>query len=168
MLMLAAMESSADDPKTYKQAMKALDSAKWVEACAAEVASLVENKVFEVVDRPTHLVITSKWVFKRKRGLSREVEKHKARLMARGFMQEEGIDYSETYSPTIRFESIRLMLAAAASEGLHMEQPDVTTTSLYATLEEEVYLEILEGMFGEDMPGKVLRLLSDGIASCSL
>ena len=155
MLMLAAMESSANDPKTYKQAMKALDSAKWVEACAAEVASLVENKVFEVVDRPTHPVITSKWVFKRKRGLSGEVEKHKARLVARGFTQEEGIDYSETYSPTVRFESITLMLAAAASEGMHMEQLDVTTA---ATLEEEVYLEIPEGMFGEDMPGKVLRL----------
>ena len=58
---------------------------------------MVENKVFAVVDRPTHPVVTSKWVFKRKRGLSGEVEKYKARLVARGFMQAEGIDYSETY-----------------------------------------------------------------------
>ena len=158
MIMLATMESSADDPKTFKQAMKSPESEKWVEACAAEVASLVENKVFEVVDRPAHPVITSKWVFKRKRGLSGEVEKYKARLVARGFMQAEGIDYTETYSPTVRFESIRLMLAAAASEGMHMEQLDVTTAFLYANLEEEVYLEIPEGMFGEEMPGKVLRL----------
>ena len=50
--MPATMESSADDPKTFKQAMKSPDSEKWVEACAAEVASLVENKVFAVVDRP--------------------------------------------------------------------------------------------------------------------
>ena len=158
MLMLAAMETSDDDPKTYKQAMKLPDSAQWVEACAAEVASLVENKVFAVVDRPAHPVITSKWVFKKKRGLSGEVEKYKARLVARGFMQSEGIDYTETFSPTVRNESIRMMLAAAASEGMHMEQMDVTTAFLYATLEEEVYLEIPEGMFDEDMSGKVLRL----------
>ena len=73
-------------------------------------------------------------------------------------MQAEGIDYTETYSPTVRFESIRLMLAAAASEGMHMEQLDVTRAFLYANLEEEVYLEIPEGMFAEEMPGKVLRL----------
>ena len=65
--MLATMESSADDPETFKQAMKLPDSERWLEACAAEVASLVENKVFAVVDRPRHPVITSKWVFKRKR-----------------------------------------------------------------------------------------------------
>ena len=80
--MLATLESSADDPKTYKQAMKSPEREKWVEACAAEVASLVENKVFAVVDRPCHPVITREWVFKRKRGLSGEVEKYKARLVA--------------------------------------------------------------------------------------
>ena len=86
------------------------------------------------------------------------MEKYKARLVARGLMRAEGIDYTETYSPTVRFESIRLMLAAIASEWMHMEQLDVTTTFLYANLEEEVYLEILEGMFDEELPGKVVRL----------
>ena len=57
-------------------------------------------------------------------------------------MREEGVDYTETYSPTIRFESIRLMLGAAGANRGHMEQMDVTTASLYA----EVYLEIPEGM----------------------
>ena len=97
-------------------------------------------------------------MFKKKRGMSGEVEKYKARLVARGFMQEEGVDYTETYSPTVRFESIRMMLAAAALEGMQMEQMDVTTAFLYATLEEEVYLEITQGMFEEDMTGKVLQL----------
>ena len=160
MLMAASLEGEASDPKTYRQAMKLPDAAQWVEACAAEVASLVENKVYNVVDRPVGKpVITSKWVFKKKRGLSGKVEKYKARLVARGFMQEEGVDYAETYSPTVRFESIRMMVAAAASGGLHMEQMDVTTAFLYATLEEEVYLEIPEGMFAAEMSGKVLRLL---------
>ena len=76
------------------------------------------------VDRPTGKpVITSKWVFKKKRGLSGKVEKYKARLIARGFMQEEGVDHTKTYSPTVRFESIRMMVATSGE--LRMEQMDV-------------------------------------------
>ena len=64
MLMGATLEIYDSDPRTYKQAMKLRDAAKRVEACAAKVASLVENKVFEVVDMPpSKHVITSKWVF---------------------------------------------------------------------------------------------------------
>ena len=160
MLMVATLETSDSDPKTYKQAMRLPDANKWLEACAIEVASMVENKVFDIVDRlAAHQVITSKWVFKKKRGISGEVEKHKAKIVARGFMQEEGIDHTDTYPPIVRFESIKMMTAAATSEGLHIEQLDVTISFLYASLEEEVYLEILERMFAEPMPGKVLRLL---------
>ena len=75
-------------------------------------------------------------------------------------MQEPGVDFSETFSPTVRMESIRLMLAPASSEGMQMEQLDVTTAFLYADLEEEVYLEIPDGMFPDGShAGKVLRLL---------
>ena len=87
--MAASLEGGEAEPNTYRQAMKLPDAAQWVEACAAEVASLVENAVFEVVDRPADKpVITSKWVFKKKRGLSGQVEKYKARLVARKFMQD--------------------------------------------------------------------------------
>ena len=96
--------------------------------------------MFGIVDRPASKpVITRKWDFKKKQGLSGAVKKYKARIVARGFMQQEGIDYTETYSPTVRFESIRMMTAATASEGMQMEQMDVTTAFLYAELEEEVY-----------------------------
>lgn len=158
MLMLA-VELDAADPKTFKQAMRLPDANLWRGACAAEVASLRENNVFTVVPQPsTKPVITSKWVFKRKRGLSGEVEKYKARVVARGFLQQEGVDFGETYAPTVRMESIRLMIAAAAAEGMHLQQMDVTTAFLYAELEEEVYLEVPEGMFEGEQPGKVLRL----------
>ena len=70
MLTAATLEVSGADPKTYKQAMQLPNAAAWVEACAAEVASLVENKVFEVVSRPaSQPFITSKWVLKKKKGL---------------------------------------------------------------------------------------------------
>ena len=96
MLMAATLEISNNDPKTYKQAMKLLDAKKWMDA---KVASLVEIKVFEIVDRPASKpVIISKWVFKEKRGLFGNIEKYKARLVARGFMQEEVVDYPKIYS----------------------------------------------------------------------
>ena len=114
----------------------------------------------EVVDRPaSKTVITPKWVFNKKKSLSGNIEKYKARLVAGGFMQEEGVDYTETYSPTVRFESIRMMTAAATSRNMHMEQMDVTTAFPYADLEEEVYLELPEEVFDVDMAGKVLRLI---------
>ena len=69
MLMAATLELSDTDPKSYKQAMKLPNAVKWMKACVAKVASLIENKVFEVVDKPASKpVITSKWVFKKKKG----------------------------------------------------------------------------------------------------
>ena len=80
-------------------------------------------------------------------------------MVARGFTQDEGTDYNETFPSTVRFESIRLMLAEAATHDLHTAQMDVTTTFLHADLQEEVYPEIPEGMFGDkNMAGKFLRL----------
>ena len=120
---------------------------------------MLQQTSHEVVDKPaTKAIITSKWVFKKKKGLFGNIEKYKARLVVRGFMQEEEVDYIETYSLTVRFERIRMMTAAGASENMHKEQMDVTTSFLYADLKEEVYLEIREGMFDEDMRSKVLRL----------
>ena len=116
-MMLAAMEEPApDDPKTFEQAMKSSNAIKRKEACAAEVASLVEKNVYNIVDRPQHKqTVTSKRIFKKKRGMTGEVEKYKARLAARGFTQEEGIDYNDTFSPAVRFESIRLIIAKVAA-----------------------------------------------------
>ena len=88
MLLAATEEAGVDDPKTYKQAMKRPEAKLWHDACKVEIEYLVENKVFSVVDRPgDKQVITSKWVFRRKTSIDGKVEKYKARIVARGFMQ---------------------------------------------------------------------------------
>ena len=87
-----------------------------------------------------------------------KLDKLKARIVAKGFTQREGIDYEETFSPTVRFESVRILVAAAGVGNMHTHQMDVTTAFLYASLEEEVYMELLEGMDGYGTPGKVARL----------
>ena len=77
---------------------------------------------------------------------SGNLEKYKARVVAKGFRQVEGVDYEETFAPTVRFGSVRALVAMAAGGGLELDQMDVTTAFLYAELEEETYVEILEGV----------------------
>ena len=103
-------------------------------------------------------VVKAKWVLRRKLLPGGKLDKLKARIVAKGFTQGEGIDQEESFSPTVRFESVRLMVVATAAHGLHTHLMDVTTIFLYASLDEEVYMELMEGMQGYGIPWKVARL----------
>ena len=156
-LMASATTSTDDAPATYTEAICGPDGVKWKAAIESELQSLKENGVYEIVDRPKNRkVIGSRWVLRVKRGADGEIEKFKARVVAKGYSQREGIDYNETFSPTVRFESLRALFALAASQGMEMQQMDVTTAFLYAEIDGEVYMEMPEGMVQE---GKVLKLL---------
>ena len=80
----------------------------------------------------------------------------KARLVAKGYAQKQGIDYDETFSPVARYDTIRTLLAVAASKNVKLKQFHVKTAFLYGELEEEVYLEKPEGF--DDGSGRVCRL----------
>ena len=147
-------------PKTGKEAINSFARGKWEKAMANEMQSLKENNVYQLVDRPKgKKVVKSKWVFRVKTDQKGEVEKYKARVVAKGYSQVEGVDYDQTFSPTVRFESIRQMVALGASEGLEMHQMDVTTAFLYAPLEEEVFMEQPEGTVLPGNEGKVMFFL---------
>ena len=79
--------------------------------------------------------------------------------MAKGFSQVEGVDYDQTFSPTVRFESIRQMVALETSRSMQMQKMDITTAFLYAPPKEEVYMEQPEGTVKKGDEGKVMRLL---------
>ena len=85
------------------------------------------------------------------------IDKFKARVVAKGYRQMEGLDYDETFAPTVRFESIRALIAMGVAEGWNFDQMDVSTAFLYAELEEETFVEIPEGVSGVE--GMVWRLL---------
>ena len=101
-------------------------------------------------------IVSNKWVFKIKRQPSGQIEKYKARLVARGFSQQRGIDYYETFAPVVRMESLRILLAIAAHEDLEVHQMDVVTAYLAGELEEEIYMAPPQGLPGT--AGKVCRL----------
>ena len=101
-----------------------------------------KNDVWDVVPRPKgKCLVTSKWIYNIKNVADGSIEKYKARFVACGFSQKEGIDYEETFAPVARYTSIISVLALAAIMKWKLHQMDVKTTFLNGVVEEEVYVE---------------------------
>jgi hypothetical protein len=131
----------------------------WRAAMREEMDSIKHNRTWELTDLPSgHRPITLKWVFKLKKNEAGEVIKHKARLVARGFIQQEGIDFDDTYAPVARIESIRVLLALAAQKGWCVHHMDVKSAFLNGDLKEEVYVRQPPGHVIAGKENKVLRL----------
>ena len=104
-----------DEPKTYKEAVMGPDSEKWLEAMRSELTSMADNQVWNLV-KPLDDVrpIECKWVFKKKVDADGNIHIYKAKLVAKGFRQIQGVDYDETFSPVAMLKSIQILLAIAA------------------------------------------------------
>jgi hypothetical protein len=103
-------------------------------------------------------VVSSKWLFKIKHVVDGSIEKYKARFVAHGFSQKEGIDYEETFTPVARYTSIRTIIALAAKMKWKLHQMDVKTAFLNDIIEEEVYIEKPQGFEVEDRKSHVCQL----------
>ena len=104
--------------------------------------SIMKNDVWEIVPLPDgKSVVTSKWLYKIKHGADGSIEKYKARFVAKGFSQKEGVDYDKTFAPMAQYTSIRSIIAIASAVGWKLHQMDVKTTFLNGIIEEEVYIE---------------------------
>src|ERR1043165_4987933 len=134
------------DPTTVEEALSSHNAEEWKRAMEEEIQAHVENQTWTFSDVPAgRKAIKCKWVFKTKLKVDGTVERYKARLVAKGCSQKPGIDYEETYSPVVRYTSIRLLIALAAKYELDIHQMDVTTAFLYPELEEEIYMELPNG-----------------------
>ena len=102
----------------------------------------MKNDVWNIVPKPKNKsVVSSKWIYKIKHVADGSIEKYKARFVARGFSQKEGIDYEETFSPVSRYTSIRTIMALAPMMKWDLNQMDVKTTFINGMIEEEVYIK---------------------------
>ncbi|GJY29251.1 putative ribonuclease H-like domain-containing protein [Tanacetum coccineum] len=131
---------SQEEPKKVSQA---LADESWVEAMQEELLQFNAHKrLWVLCDLPEgKRVIGTKWVFRNKRDERGTIIKNKARLVAQGYRQEEGVDYDEVFAPVARIEAIRLFLAFASFMGFIVYQMDVKSAFLYGNITEEVYVK---------------------------
>ena len=148
------------EPRIYKEAVNSTKGLMWKEAIDSEIESILHNYTWELVDLPPGCKpLSSKWVFKRKRKVDGSIDKYKARLVIKGCKQTEGLDYFETYSPIMRINSIRLVLAIVALRNLEVNEIDVKIAFLNGDLEEEIYMEQPEGFSAPGQEKKVYKLV---------
>ena len=147
-----------DEPKSIKEAQNSQEWPKWEEAIKAELQQLAQKRTWELIECPKEAIpIANKWVFMRKYNREGNLTKYKARLVAKGCAQRPGYDYLETFSPVVRMETIRVLLAMAAIKRFEIQQMDVKGAYLNGTLREIVHMRQPEGY--EDNSDRVCRLV---------
>ncbi|GJZ03580.1 retrovirus-related pol polyprotein from transposon TNT 1-94 [Tanacetum coccineum] len=121
--------------------------------------SQAQNQIWELVPQPRNMkIIGTKWVFRNKLDENGIVSRNKARLVAQGYNQQEGIDYDETYAPVARLESIRILLAYACALDFKLFQMDVKSAFLNGFINEEVYVAQPLGFIDFEKPDHVYKL----------
>ena len=135
-------------PRTYKEAVNDPKySKKWRAAMAEEMLTLHENQTFKEVIAPDGAnIVSCKWVYTIKTDNDNNIERFKARLVARGFSQVYGEDYHQTFAPTVRMDTLRLFLATVAAEDLQCSQFDIKNAFTESHLKETIFLQPPPGL----------------------
>jgi len=145
-----------DEPWDFKEANK---SREWRDACKEEIQSIEKNHTWSLVDLPVgSKAIGVKWVFKLKHNSDGSINKYKARLVAKAYVQRHGVDFEEVFALVARIETVRLIIALAASNGWEIHHLDVKTAFLHGELREDVYVSQPEGFTNKESKEKVYKL----------
>jgi transposase InsO family protein len=163
----SALHTSTDSPKppkpiipaTLNQAQSLPEWPHWSEACKSELQSMQDLKTHQLVPLPMgRKAIGSRWVFSLKTDEEGNVTRHKARLVAQGFTQVEGVDYTETFAAVAKYDTVQILLALTAKFDLELDQMDVRTAFLNADLKEDIYLTQPAGFEDSEHPDWVWKL----------
>ena len=148
-----------NDPKTFSQAMSSKESNSWYNVIYEGMNSMISNRVWHLIELPNGVkLVGCKWVFKTKKDSLGNIERHKARFVAKGFTEREGIDYTETFSPVSKKNSLQIIMALVAHFDFDLHQMDVKMTFLNGNLEEEVYMKQPEGFSSSEGEHLVCKL----------
>jgi hypothetical protein len=137
-----------DEPQSFKQAMKAVNADKWRQAIKQELNSLEKKQTFKIISKPQVWanIVKCKWIFKVKRGPDGNITRYKARLVAQGYTQKYGVDFTDTFAPVAKYSTLRTLIAIAAAKNYELEHSDVSTAYLNADLKETILMEVPEGL----------------------
>ncbi|KAE8736044.1 hypothetical protein F3Y22_tig00000218pilonHSYRG00253 [Hibiscus syriacus] len=152
----AAIIEEATEPETFEEASK---SSEWMTAMKEEIDALQQNQTWDIVPKIKDVKpISCKWVYKIKRCPDGSIKRYKARLVARGFSQQYGLDYDETFSPVAKLTTVRVLLALAANKDWNLWQMDVKNAFLHGELDREIYMTQPMGFQSQDHPEYVCKL----------
>jgi hypothetical protein len=144
---LANIDDVNDYPKTYKEALESSDAIKWNGAILEEIEAHQKNETWNIVNLPSgRKTIKSKWIFKIKEDSLKKSKRYKARLVAKGCAQIPGVDYTETFSPVVRYDTLRVLIALATIHNWEMDHVDAVVAFLQGDIEEEIFMELPEGL----------------------
>jgi hypothetical protein len=157
--LVAQAESFPTEPESYKEALASPDAQLWLQAMKEEYNSLRLNDTWTLVRLPRGArLVDSRWVYRLKYNPDGTIARHKARFVAKGYSQRDGIDYHEIFSPVARYTSIRAVLAFAAANRIMLHQMDVDTAFLYGKVDEAIYVRQPEGFVDPSNPNLVCKL----------
>ncbi|KAL0417179.1 UNVERIFIED_CONTAM: Retrovirus-related Pol polyprotein from transposon TNT 1-94 [Sesamum latifolium] len=152
-----ALNIENSEPTSYDDAIKSPKSELWIKAMKEEMKSLKDNKTWVLVPKPKNTsIVDSKWIFKLKN--ENDSLRYKARLVAKGFTQKEGIDYTEIFSPVVKYTTVRIILALTAHFNWELKQMDVKTAFLHGDRDENIYMEQPYGFVDNKNPDFVCLL----------
>nr|GEU73171.1 retrovirus-related Pol polyprotein from transposon TNT 1-94 [Tanacetum cinerariifolium] len=155
-ICMYALTVSTMEPKNVKEAMT--DPA-WIESMQEKLLQFKRMDVWMLVPALDNISpLTLKWIFKNKNDEENTVIQNKSRLVVRGYRQEEGLDFEESFAPVARMEAIRIFLAYAAHKSFTVFQMDVKTAFLHRSLKEDMYVCHPEGFIDADHPSHVYKL----------
>nr|GEW72253.1 retrovirus-related Pol polyprotein from transposon TNT 1-94 [Tanacetum cinerariifolium] len=155
-MCMYALTVSTMKPKNVKEAMT---YRAWIESMQEELLQFKKIDVWVLVPASDNISpLTLKWIFKNKNDEENTVIRNKSRLVVRGYCQEEGLDFEESFAPVARMEAIRIFLAYVAHKSFIVYQMDVKTAFLHGTLKEDVYVYQPEGFIYVDHPSHVYKL----------
>nr|GEU59640.1 retrovirus-related Pol polyprotein from transposon TNT 1-94 [Tanacetum cinerariifolium] len=149
----------AEEQLQLVQINKAMLESSWIEAMQEEIHEFERLQVWELVPCPDFVMLNKlKWIFKVKKDEFWGVLKNKAQLVAKGYHQEEGIDFEESFAPVSRIEAIRIFIDNAANKNMTIYRMDAKTAFLNGELREVVYVSQSKGFVDQDNPNHVYRL----------
>ena len=155
--MQSTLTKSFIEHENFENAIDSEQKDKWLEAMKTEIKSLNETQTWDLFPKEKgQNIIPGRWVYKIKHDSNGNIDKFEARYVAKCFKQIEGIEYSDTFAPTSRPETFKIVLALSAIENFFLKQMDVKAGYLHHKIEEEVYLEQPKGFEKIDSNGNKL------------
>lgn len=152
-----------EEPETCNRAMQGLNAAQWSQAMIEELDSLHENNTWTLIPKEEmqagHRALGEKWVYKVKRDVEGKISRFKARWVVKGYLQQFGIDFDQTYAAIVKPMAFRVLFAIAAYFDLDIDQMDVKTAFLYGLINQLIYVEQPKGTETEATKNMACKLL---------